>query len=75
MFDLRFSSQPPPNQLTKSIVSLPGFVLETNKKSPIKLEYDIRIFLVCVNLFIYLATLGLSCGIQSIICSMWYLVP
>ena len=67
MFDLRFSPQPPPTHLTKSIVSLPGFVLETNKKHPIKFEYDVIIFLVCVHLFIYLAVLGFSHGMQDLI--------
>ena len=75
LFDLRFPPHPPPNHLRKSIVSPPGFVLETNKKHLIKLEYDIRIFLVCVHLFIYLALLALNCGTQTIICSMWDLVP
>ena len=75
MFDLRDFSTTTPNPLTKPIVSLPGFVLETNKKHPIKFEYDVIIFLVCVHLFIYLAVLGLSCGMQTIICSMWDLVP
>ena len=30
---------------------------------------------VCVHLFIYLAVLGLSCGMDAISWNMWNLVP
>ena len=41
-------------QTLAPIVSLPGFVLEKNKKHPIKLEHNIRILYVCVCSFIHL---------------------
>ena len=74
LFDLRDSPTNTTNALNKVNCESPGFVLETNKKHPIKLENDIRIC-VCVHLFIYLAVLGVNCGRQTINFSMWDLFP